>query len=72
MYVCICHAVSESKVQDSIEAGARSIEEVTQGCRAGGDCGSCHQHIEMMIEDHEDEQRPHRLPVLCPGASHAA
>lgn len=72
MYVCICYAVTESTVQDSIEAGARSVAEVTRSCRAGGDCGSCQQHIESMLEEHAEDARPNRLPVLCPGASRAA
>ena len=71
MYVCICHAVSESKVQETIEAGARTVDEVTRECRAGGDCGSCLQHIETMLEDHAEDARPGRLPVLCP-SSHAS
>ena len=52
MYVCVCHAVSDQKVRAAIEAGATTREAVTHACRAGGDCGACHQTIEDMIEDH--------------------
>lgn len=70
MYVCICHAVTESTVQQTIEAGARTVVEVTRQCRAGGDCGSCHQHIECMLEEHtESDARPGRLPVLRPSCA---
>ena len=75
MYVCICHAVTETTVQESIEAGACSVDEVTRQCRAGGDCGSCHQHIESMLEEHQEEAaaRPGRLAVLHPSRpAHAA
>ena len=72
MYVCICYAVTESTVQDSIDAGASTVAEVTRFCRAGGDCGSCQQHIEGMLEEHAEDARPNRLPVLCPAASRAA
>lgn len=71
MYVCICYAVSDTTVQASIESGATSVAEVTRHCKAGGDCGSCHQHIELMLEEHAEEQGGgRRLPVLCP--SHVA
>lgn len=70
MYVCICHAVTETTVQATIEAGATSVTEVTRQCKAGGDCGSCHQQIECMLEDHAEDSRPGRLPVLAP--SHVA
>ncbi len=51
MYVCMCKGVSSAEVEKSIDDGASSVEEVTRSCRAGGDCGACHQMIEDMIED---------------------
>jgi bacterioferritin-associated ferredoxin len=51
VYVCVCLAVSETEVRDAIEGGATTREAVTRACRAGGDCGACHQMIEDMIED---------------------
>jgi bacterioferritin-associated ferredoxin len=56
MFVCVCHAVTDREVERTIEGGARSREAVTRACRAGGDCGACHQTIEDMIECH-DHQR---------------
>jgi bacterioferritin-associated ferredoxin len=51
MYVCICRAVKEESVRAAIEAGAETVEAVTEACCAGDDCGACHQVIEEMIED---------------------
>jgi bacterioferritin-associated ferredoxin len=51
MFVCICHAVSDREVEAAIEGGCATREAVTKACRAGGDCGACHQTIEDMIED---------------------
>ncbi|HEY1958683.1 MAG TPA: (2Fe-2S)-binding protein [Polyangiaceae bacterium] len=59
MFVCVCHAVCDSNVRDAIEGGARTRDEVTRVCGAGGDCGACHGHIEDMIEEHL-ESRPER------------
>jgi len=50
MFVCVCHAVTDKEVQRAIEGGADTREAVTRACRAGGDCGGCHGHIEDMIE----------------------
>ncbi len=52
MYVCVCMAVTEAEVDGAIAAGATTREAVTRACRAGGDCGACHQMIEDKIEDH--------------------
>lgn len=51
MYVCVCRAVTDSQVHQSIENGAATREEVTRACGAGGDCGACHAMIEELIED---------------------
>ncbi len=51
MFVCVCHAVSDERVKSAIDQGATTREAVTRACRAGGDCGACHGHIEDMIEE---------------------
>ena len=53
MYVCVCKAVPQKCVQDAIEGGAETREDVTKACGAGGDCGSCHRYIEKMIDQHQ-------------------
>ena len=54
MFVCVCKAVTDVQVRTAIERGACSREAVTRACRAGGDCGACHSHIEGMIEEHQE------------------
>jgi len=54
MFVCVCKAVTDVEVRAAIEGGAGTREAVTRACRAGGDCGACHAHIEGMIEEHEE------------------
>ena len=49
MYVCICRRVTDQQVRTAIEQGARSLEQVSKSCRAGGDCGACHDDIEDLI-----------------------
>ncbi|CAN5470508.1 hypothetical protein BH09MYX1_BH09MYX1_49370 [soil metagenome] len=55
MFVCVCHAVTDGEVKAAIEGGAGCRESVTRACRAGGDCGACHGHIEELIEDHHEQ-----------------
>lgn len=49
MYVCICRAVTMTRVKAAVRAGARTVEEVEAHCGAGGDCGSCQPQIENVI-----------------------
>ena len=45
VYVCICFAVGESELAQTIAAGARTEEEVGDACAAGTGCGSCLDRI---------------------------
>jgi bacterioferritin-associated ferredoxin len=69
MYVCICKAVTAATVKQVIDQGASTPEEVERRCRAGGDCGACHETICNMIEDQHGRDRRrcevHSLPVLA-------
>ncbi len=64
MYVCVCLAVTEETVNAAIADGARTSAEVTAACRAGGDCGACHEMIQSMIASHERAQKK-RLRVIA-------
>lgn len=72
MFVCVCHAVSDTRVREAIEAGASTREEVTRCCGAGGDCGGCHRYIEDMIEDHVEQTDPGVVPLGALGRTRAA
>jgi bacterioferritin-associated ferredoxin len=50
MFVCVCFAVTDKEIEAAIDAGADTRELVTKACEAGGDCGSCHEMIEQIIE----------------------
>ncbi len=58
MFVCICKAVTDSQIHESIDGGAQSREEVTRVCGAGGECGACHNMIEDILEER----------LICPEA----
>lgn len=49
MYVCICHAVTDRRIDDEIAAGARTAEEIGERCRAGTGCGTCRQRIKKLL-----------------------
>ena len=50
MYACICSAVTVEQVTAAIDAGADSIDAVGERTTAGTTCGSCHDHLEDLIE----------------------
>ena len=49
MYVCLCRAVSDTKIVDAIRDGANTVDAVGRACEAGTQCGKCRTTIEFMI-----------------------
>lgn len=46
---CLCHGVSERKIERAIDHGASTIEEVGELCKAGTCCMGCHDTITEML-----------------------
>ncbi len=51
MLVCLCYPTSDAEIEAQVEGGARSLEEITLRCGAGGGCGACHCEIEEILEE---------------------
>jgi len=50
--ICRCFAVDEGKISRAVEKhGLTTIEEVVNYTKAGGACTSCHEKIEMVIDE---------------------
>jgi bacterioferritin-associated ferredoxin len=60
MIVCLCRSVTDRAIRAAIDAGATTMEEVGQACRAGTGCGACRIVIEEMLD--EAGVRPKELP----------
>lgn len=48
--ICICNAVSYETIEDLIEKGASTYEEIALATDAGSVCGGCIERIEEIIE----------------------
>lgn len=60
--ICTCFFVSERTIEAAVRDHAlTTIDEVTQSCRAGGGCGSCHPLIAEIIDANQ--------PILFEGHS---
>lgn len=51
MFACICCAVSVDEVNAAIDAGADTVDAVSDATYAGTGCGTCHERLEGLIED---------------------
>jgi len=50
MYICVCHAVTESDIDRAIDEGAVTLDQLRDRLRVGTGCGSCAAWIEEMLE----------------------
>jgi bacterioferritin-associated ferredoxin len=51
MYVCICHAVTDTQIKNAVEAGCCSLREVSQCLNVGKTCGRCVPAAREVIHD---------------------
>lgn len=41
MYICLCHGVSDKKIAQAVEQGARSMRDLNKELKVGSQCGKC-------------------------------
>lgn len=66
MYVCLCNGVTERDIRQVVEAGCRSVSELTMRTGCGANCGCCLEMAAQLLEERTTVAL--ELPVL----SHAA
>ena len=52
MYVCVCHAISDSTLRGSIRSGQGDLKSLMKSCGAGSDCGACVKDLKNIIKEH--------------------
>ena len=61
--VCTCFGVTETEVERVIrENDLKTVEQVTNYCKAGGGCGGCHGEIEKIIDRIQGEKDAEQTP----------
>jgi len=47
--VCHCQVVGDRRIRAEIEAGAVTVDEISERCGAGARCGSCRPTISVLL-----------------------
>ena len=56
--ICNCFQIPESTIRAYIEKNnITKVEDVTSGCEAGGNCGSCHILIQLFIDQNKHQKQ---------------
>ena len=57
--ICQCFQVNESTIRATItKNNLTEIDDVTERCKAGGGCHSCHILIQLFIDEHHNKKKP--------------
>lgn len=60
--LCQCNSIFEHEVLACIRRGARTVDEVGDGCDAGTGCGSCRGAIKTMLEEEAGRRKAGAVP----------
>ncbi len=60
MYVCLCHGISETRLQQAIHEGARSFEQLQSSTGVATCCGACEPCAREMLGTEARAQTPAR------------
>lgn len=53
MVICFCKGLTEKNIQEMIDGGAASLEDITRCCSACLDCGQCKEDVIKMLEQRD-------------------
>ncbi len=51
MYICVCHGISDRKLREVVQQGARSFEELQARTGVSTCCGACEPMARAMVEE---------------------
>lgn len=57
MYICICNAVTEKEIRQTVELGADSFQQISNDLGVATCCGKCKKEACRVIREHKIEMR---------------
>lgn len=54
MYVCLCHAITDTQIKQAVSQGDTSLKDVRKRLGVGDQCGKCTRMAAIIIEQQLD------------------
>lgn len=51
MYVCLCHAITETHIEQAVAQGAKRLKDLRHSLRVATDCGRCARCAHQCLKD---------------------
>jgi bacterioferritin-associated ferredoxin len=58
MYVCVCHGISDKRLNQAIQEGARSFEQLQARTGVATCCGACEPCARQVLDERLDSASP--------------
>lgn len=66
MYICVCKAVSDRRIERSVEQGVRRLKDLKDLTGLGSCCGKCVSEARRCLDDalaRQSAREHHRMPI---------
>jgi len=51
MFVCVCHAITDQEIDQAVDNGAVTLEQLKKELDVGTSCGTCAEYIEQRLQE---------------------
>lgn len=49
MYICICHGITDTQIEEAIDNGAETLKAISTELKVGSQCGKCCQCTKRVL-----------------------
>ena len=56
MYICLCRAVTDQQIQQAVDEGVRSMEELQEQLEVSTCCGICAEDANACLQEHMERE----------------
>jgi bacterioferritin-associated ferredoxin len=65
MIVCVCHNVSDRKIQAAVEQGMSTMREMREELLVGTCCGKCHSCAKQVLRENLEKRESEKVTFFA-------
>lgn len=51
MFVCVCHAITDREIDQAVDSGSVTLEQLKNELDVGTSCGACAEYIDQRLQE---------------------
>ncbi len=65
MFVCVCHAITDREIDQAVDSGAVTLNQLKDELDVGTSCGTCADYIEQRLQERLFQATGRAEPALA-------